>query len=372
MSQENRSLQESYQQEFKNRSRLSLHNEELQYKLKHNSEKFTMALGELSIIHPERSMYLSECKKSLYGSIQELHFSPADRSTANQTANGSPPTSPVVKGVVEKNDSVSYVLEINDDESAEALAERMIKRAGSFRVNVKERSPAFKRQYSLGANALCQSSSATSVLRRISESPIKNSDGTPKQPKSSRTRSNSLNVSAEAGCSKWTETMQSTPIMHRTPKKSANGHSRPMTGSLTRSSSVSTEDADDDAMLSAVSQNASNSMLVTCSKRSAERFGKKRQQIKEAGGEAMVAQRSYTNSDDEHSLGSNSMSASPSNSTSPSHSDGAAKAHQLTLEDEALMHKIVTSLSTRSTPMEVSWSEDGDNDLFGVQNESSA
>lgn len=364
---ENRSLQETHQQDVKVCSRLSLHNEELQYKLKVNSEKFTAALHELSGIYPDQTIYLSECKKSLYGSSQEIISTPAgDRSSSNrQTSGGSPPTSPVVKGVVEKSDSMSYVLEVHDDESAEALAERLMKRGGSFRGSVKERQSVFKRQLSLGANALMQSASATSVLRRISEAPVKHSEGTPTRS-SARTRSNSLNVSCDpdASCSKWTDAIQgsSTPVLARINKKLTNGHGtvdRRAMESLTRSSSVSTEDADDDVMVS--------------SQRSATaRFNvSKRHPIKEAGGEAMVAQRSCTNSEDERSLGSESMSGSPSNSTSPSHSDGVAKARQLSMDD-ALMHQIVASLSTRSTPMEVSWSEDGDNDPFGAQNESNA
>lgn len=363
---ENRSLQETHQQDVKVCSRLSLHNEELQYKLKVNSEKFTAALHEMSGIYPDQSLYLNECKKSLYGSSQEIVGSPADRSTTRQSAGGSPPTSPIVKGVVEKSDSMSYVLEMHDDESAEALAERLAKRAGSFRGSVKERSSVFKRQLSLGANALMQSASATSVLRRISETPIKHSDGIPIR-NIVRTRSNSLNVSCdqEATCSKWTDAIQgsSTPILVRTKKLSNGFHGnvdRHAMESITRSSSVSTEDADDDVM-------------VSSQKRATDRFGvNKRHPIKEAGGEAMVAQRSYTNSEDERSLGSDSISGSPSNSTSPSHSDGGIKSRQLSMENDALMHQIVASLSTRSTPMEVSWSEDGDNDPFGVQNESNA
>lgn len=372
--QENRYLQESYQQELKSRSRLSLHNEELQYKLKHNSEKFTMAINELSTIYTDRSAYLSDCKRSLYGSIQEILDTP-DRLKVNQANTGSPPSSPIVKGVVEKSESVSWVLDVNDEESAGALAERIIKRSGSFRGIAKERSIAFKRQFSIGANALSTSASSTSVLRGISESPIKNSDGTPKQPKSSRRRSNSLNVASdqESGCSKWQST--STPIAKRSIKKSSDDRASDakcgpsVTGSPTYSISLSTADIDD--IIRLPEQYAGGSVTFGSQNHIVDPFIRKRPQIKEAGGEAMIAQSSCTYSEDDQSLGSASLSTSTSNSTSPSHSDSLAKVHRLPIDDETLMHEIVTSLSTRNTPMEVSWSHENDQ-AFGVHNESSA
>lgn len=394
LSQKNRSLQESYQQEIKNRTRLTLHNEELQWKLKQNSEKFTTALNELSKSYQDRSNFLTDCKNSFYGSIVETNH-------GNTDSNQSPPSSPVVKGLVEKSDSVSWVLEINDEESPEALANRIVKRAGSFRGSFKERSPSFKRQLSLGGvNALCQSASATAILRQHSESPTKCSTPSTKPTKSSRTRSNSLNVSNEAkkmhhslveplsaGFSKWENELQ----MASTPMKLINGHENISeiaenvcagVSSYTRSSSLSTDDADVDFAVNEtkISPNACNTIVgrsdfsatLIPSHNGVEKLHKKRQQIKESAGEAMVAQRSYANSEDDQSSGSDIDSMSTSNSTSPSHSDTNKHRH-LSMNDEAIMHKIVASLnSTRSTPMEVSWSEDGDNDIFCAQNESSA
>lgn len=371
----NRSLQEMYNQEMKNRTRLSLHNEELQWKLKQNSEKYTTTLNELSKSYQDPSM-LTDFKNSLYAaSISE---------TTNECCNdtqiqlNSPPSSPVVKGVVEKCDSVSYVLELNDEESAETVASRVVKRAGSFRVNnFKERSPSFKRQLSLGgANALSQSASASSLSRQHSDSPVKIIGGSARQPKSSRTRSNSLNASNEpkkvhhlhtqtpGEYGKWQGSLRtistSSPLSSRPHKR--NGQSNGLLEiddtvlvAGTRSSSVSTDDVDVDLVdVKDYMPSGQNTVQKL----------KKRQHIKESAGEAMVSQQS----EDDQSFGSDmdSTSASSSSAASPSHSE-VNKHRHLSLDEEAFMNKIVASLSTRSTPMEVSWSEDGDNEPYAQE-----
>lgn len=325
-----------------------------------------MALNELSTIYTERSASLNDCKRSLYGSAQEISYTP-ECATVNQSISESPPMSPIVKGVVEKCDSVSWVLDLNDDISAEALAERLLKRAGSLRGNVKDRSHALKRQFSLGANALSTSASSTSVLRCIAELPIKNFDGTSKQPKSYRRRSNSLNVTSDqvAGCSKWQGT--STPKDTKQSSNGLAGKSRCKilsTAVTTQFGSISKEDVNGMALTRDNSCGAPN-------RKHTDRFTKKRSQIKEAGGEAMIAQSSCTHSEDDQSSRSGLISSSSSNSTSPSHPNGVSEEHRVPIEDEELIQEIVASLSTRSTPMEVSWSDDGDHE-FGVLNESSA
>lgn len=406
----NRSLQESYQQEIKNRSRLSLHNEELQWKLKQNSEKFTTALNELSKSYHDRSNFLTDCKNSLYGSILETsHESVSPKHNTTVSGNISPPSSPVVKGVVEKSDYVSWVLEINDDESPEAMASRMVKRAGSFRGSFKERSPPFRRQLSLGPNVLTQSASATSIFRQHSESP--KSSGSSRQIKSARNRSISLSAnepknlrrspseSMACGYSKWEQSLQcqasSSPLMQRNlialvnnvaadaknnvktnSSPSNNSDDEKVIDSRTRSNSISTDEVDVVfPVLNQINEPVIDDDLSLLPAHKTVQKLKKRQQIKESAGEAMVSERSYANSEDDQSFGSDidSMSASSSNTTSPSHSESNTKHrnHNFAIDEETFMNKIVASLnSTRSTPMEVSWSEDADNDPYA--HESSA
>lgn len=380
MSTRNRSLQETLNQEVKNRSRLALHNEELQWKLKQNSEKYTTTLNELSKSYQDPSM-LADFKNSLYAPISETCLE-SSHDTILQP-NVSPPSSPVVKGVVEKCDSVSYVLELNDEESAESVANRVVKRAGSFRANFKERSPSFKRQLSLNAHALSQSASATSLSRQHSETPVKS--GAAKIPKNSRTRSVSLSVSNEPKkahgsemlpneYSKWQSSLKTTssPYTTRSHRKTKqlNGLLEIDNGDIdsgTRSSSVSTDDVDIDLakdFMPCDARPGRSDLCVTLlpAANSVKKLSK-RKQIKQSAGEAMVAQQS----EDDQSFGSDMDSTSSSSSAaSPSHSD-ASKHRHLSLDEEALMNKIVASLSTRSTPMEVSWSEDGDNEPYAQE-----
>lgn len=201
-------VEQCYGHEINNRKSVTLHNEQLQFKLMQNSEKFSVTLTELSRHYHDHADYLNAAKASMYGqensSASDLNTtsntSIANKSFGNNVSTSSaigsvdtdadasggraitvsPPSTPVVKGVVEKSESVSWVLEINDDESAEALASRIVRRAGSFRSNVADKwSPqmtstaaAAKKRPSFGnngANPLSQSASATSILRQYSE-----------------------------------------------------------------------------------------------------------------------------------------------------------------------------------------------------------
>lgn len=173
---------------------MSQHNEELQYRLKQNSEKFSATLSELSKSLHEHSMHdmtrqnLSEFNSS-QTNVEKSCFA-IDES--------SPPTSPVIKGVVEKSDSVSWVLEI-DDEAPEVLASRVVRRAGSFRSSYLSsekcsQSPVPKRQKCQSASPLQTSASATSILRR------NNSERSPQKEFSSslRSRSKSVTIKTQA------------------------------------------------------------------------------------------------------------------------------------------------------------------------------
>lgn len=356
----------------------------------------------MSRSYQDQSGFLSDCKKSLYGPLLETSYeSSLDKTECFQMDDLSPPTSPVIKGVVEKIDSVSWVLEINDDESPEALASRMVKRAGSFRANVNERSPSFKRQLSLNANALSQSASATAILRQHSESP--NHIQTIKQQKSPRNRSQSLTTNIESKqvirsasgdmpseYIKWKEPLSSSSPFVRVRKNvheantketpfAKSGESSASKKSRVRSTSMSTEldDVEETKSIKTFNRNhasGSKQGLITCDTSAlssprnelcptlpAVQKLKKCQQIKESAGEAMI---SGTISDDDASFESGSDVDSisvTSSTTSPSHSE-VNKRHNLSIDEEALMHKIVASLN--STPMEVSWSEDGDNEHY--------
>lgn len=410
----NKTLQESYHQEIKNRNRLSLHNEELQWKLKQNSEKFANALTELSKSYQDQSSFLSDCKGSLYGTLLETshddsHSSAHEKTECFQMDELSPPTSPVIKGVVEKSDSVSWVLEMNDDESPEALANRVVKRAGSFRSSINERSPSFKRQLSLGPNALSQSASAASILRQHSESPNHQYNGgpSPKQ-KSPRNRSYSLTTNNETkkvvrsasgampidNYFKWKEPLtSSSPFNAGRNQRSMNVSTKEGEGPSMPHNNRHRADSMPNDVNGAHALQPNRDGLITCdpSALSSPRTElcpsltshttvqklKKCHRIKESAGETMV---SAINSDDEASFESGSdigsISGNSSHTTSPSHSTNEPNKlpHQdrhhpeMTVEEEALMKKIVASLN--STPMEVSWSDDGDSEHYA--HESSA
>ncbi|XP_058124770.1 uncharacterized protein LOC131266321 [Anopheles coustani] len=212
-------LQDNLSQESKIKSRLSLHNEELQWRLKQNSEKFTIAYAELSKSYHENSSYMMTASKS---SIEphtpvHSHHHHSHQLSHNQSRSScserffdmddiSPPTSPVIKGMVEKSDSVSWVLEI-DDEPPEVSASRMVRRAGSFRSNATFDNATPKRPKcglnqtingmttGGGGGGIQQSTSAASILKQHSSdmSPIK-----PPQQGSGNHRLRSKSVSIKA------------------------------------------------------------------------------------------------------------------------------------------------------------------------------
>lgn len=282
----------------------------------------------------------------------------------------SPPTTPVVKGVVEKNASVSYILQINDEESGEALASRIMRRAGSFRHSDRNRLK----------NALTTSASATSILRQHSE------NGTPRSHLNIvRTRSKSVSTNSkdlltphyddkksQSNAQHWnTPLCSSSPINKRTIQTANNSNDNDL---LLSEEESETECASQPNAGQSQYFRRSNSYkhskrgLITCNTAAltSERPDlcltlpvhqtvkelKKFQQIKESAGEAMV---SGTNSEDEASTASSDGLLS-----SRSSSSGRRRS---SLEDA---EKIVASLGTGNdppmglvgTPMDVSWSED--------------
>lgn len=385
-----------------------------------NSEKFSATLNELSKRYLDHSDYLNAAKASLYG---QENSSQSDLSATDSTCRSrmlnttgdvfqmddiSPPSTPVVKGVVEKNESVSWVLEMNDEESAEALTSRIVRRAGSFRSNTSDRSsapanPAKKRQMSQGSNnPLSQSASATAVLRQFSEgsSPIFQPKKTNNSP-IGRTRSKSVSHSNNVKLTdlkKLTTTKPSTldawmgcPLYSSSPRPNKTrspvtaqdlSEESEMEGSpkVVRNRSNSfTETADTAAQSPYSSFRRSHSYRPSSAnsysqRRSATGTGTnsarvdllhavsasiqdspKFQQIKESAGEAMV---SGTNSEDEEasSTGSSDESMSISNdelaagrAVDSSHSDLVSpdtlqQQRRMSLED-VMMHEIEGSLS---------------------------
>jgi hypothetical protein len=238
LSQDNRLLMESFHQESKQNKRLSLHNEELQWKLKQNVEVVNVlaALSGASMTGCLQAAPTSG-RRSINGSAQSLtdtdtsaggnqlsatrtsprplsagksqNFSGSELSAGSATPGHSalgdnletsPPASPKVKGVVEKSDSVSWVVEI--DETPEALLSRLVRRAGSFRGTTPPPAslpsaahaktlPPPKRQR-CKASSLSLSSSATAIARPSIGSQSRNS------PLSSSLRSRSHSVSIDS------------------------------------------------------------------------------------------------------------------------------------------------------------------------------
>uniref|UniRef100_A0A182NT89 Uncharacterized protein n=1 Tax=Anopheles dirus TaxID=7168 RepID=A0A182NT89_9DIPT len=219
-------LQDNLHQETKIKSRLSLHNEELQWRLKQNSEKFTLAYAELSKSYHENSSFMMNATKSsldqsmsAHQQQQHHHQHHHHQLSHNQSRSScsdrffdmddiSPPTSPVIKGMVEKSDSVSWVLEI-DDEPPEVSASRMVRRAGSFRSNGAYDSVAKRPKCGQGSglnqttNGIQQSTSAASILKQHSSdlSGVKTPGqpgavGTAASSSSHRLRSKSVSIKA--------------------------------------------------------------------------------------------------------------------------------------------------------------------------------
>lgn len=153
---EKKKLEESYKEECNQKRRLLQHKEELQWKLQQNKEVVNLVLEQAE----ENSSFN---RSLLSASFNERHFiqkpphhferthSLRERSSSSSSStfslDGSHPSStPKVKGVVEKSDSVSYVLDL--DENPAVVASRIVRR--SFRnttppKNTPTKSPANKR-----------------------------------------------------------------------------------------------------------------------------------------------------------------------------------------------------------------------------------
>ncbi|XP_059616784.1 uncharacterized protein LOC132261810 isoform X2 [Phlebotomus argentipes] len=335
----NKMLSESYSHELKNCSRLVLHNEELQWKLKQNSEKFARTITELSKSYHE-------------GSSSVLNSSRRESTRTNgdgrllecfEMEDVSPPTSPVMRGIVEKSDSVSWVLEM-EDESAEALASRVVRRAGSFRAPSVEK--AVKRPKC--AAALSQSASAASILHQQHDTPRIRSQSVSHKASVGRNLARSNSVQTPCSSREWREpNSTSTPRKGASPPKETNhrsgGGGKKRSNLITCDSSALTPRSERARLLP--SHSSINDLQNL--------------HPKESAGEAMV---SGSNSDDEASSVDSSSAASSSCGEESSSNSASPMNRRLRLGD-FVMQKIVASLGQEAegaTPMEVTWSEDGE------------
>jgi myosin heavy subunit len=217
LSHDNSLLMESLHRESKQSKRLSLHNEELQWKLKQNFEVALAALSGGSVstsltgslqtpptsgrsVHSSAqsltntdtstagnqlftnriSPCTSSASRSCISAASDVSADPATVgcSVLSEDIDMSPPASIKVKAEVEKSDSVSWVVEFV--ETPEALLSRLVRQTGDFRSTVpptasvpsparaKTLPPPKRQQHK--ASSLCLSSSATAIARPVAGS----------------------------------------------------------------------------------------------------------------------------------------------------------------------------------------------------------
>ncbi|EDV57581.2 protein MLP1 isoform X3 [Drosophila erecta] len=322
-------LQKAYKYESIKRTRLTYDKEELQYHLK------------------QKSMQL----QSVESKLQDLSTGSHDNSLSNHSrcslarsgleiaVTTSSPTSPVMKGMIERNDSVSWTLEI-DDESFKGNTSKIVRRAGSLRSN-NERCPIQRRQtvasngHSNGSatnggsspahpNPLSQSMSATALLR--SSCNAGESEGRPL----SRARSQSMCIKASASSSAVCES----PGQRKKPQDEFNLADWPEDIPLCSSS----------PQAPGIDMRPRSSTMKLMSSEA-----KKFQEIQESAGEAMV---SGANSEDE------SCSASSEDIMRSSSASSTASGGSLSKRPKQPPSRMSIEEALPCTPMEVSWSED--------------
>ncbi|KAK3909115.1 Microtubule-associated tumor suppressor candidate 2 [Frankliniella fusca] len=125
--QENSELHQSFSKEIKEKQMLSLQNEQLQFKLKQNTEVVNALAANMSDFH-DVSAIMSASMNGL--SQDRSRRSVKSNNNNNNRSVASPPESPRVKGVVEKSESVSYMLEMEADSTDEVVS-RIYRRMAS-------------------------------------------------------------------------------------------------------------------------------------------------------------------------------------------------------------------------------------------------
>ncbi|KAH8385558.1 hypothetical protein KR200_009415 [Drosophila serrata] len=316
-------------------TKLTFAKEELQYHLKQRSEQLQAAenkIHELSLSSQDNSLLNSTHSRCSLG-----------RSNLEFAGTTSSPTSPVMKGMIERNDSVSWTLEI-DDETPKGGAAKIVRRSGSLRCN-SDRCVIQRRQASVSHNGhsngatsnggsspahpnpLSQSMSATTLLR---------SGGEPEGHPVSRARSLSVCVKDAAVCV--------SPSIRR-PRQS---------------DELTLPDWNEDGPMCSSSPQPQQSLEIrprssTMKLMSSE--AKKFQEIQESAGEAMV---SGANSEDE------SCSASSEDMMRSSSASSTASGGSLFKLPKQPPSRMSIEEALPCTPMEVSWSEDAGADASGL------
>ncbi|XP_024943457.1 uncharacterized protein LOC107270306 isoform X2 [Cephus cinctus] len=197
LSHENKVLLESIHQVSKQNKRLSQHSEELQWRLRQNNEVVTVLANQLAT--PSQRL-----SRSLGPEHLEHTHSPDD----------SPPASPMVKSMVEKSDSVSWTLEI--EESPEAMASRLLRRSGSACRGMSPGDPRSKRPRQPTSSSSSNSTPGTATVSRQSSLRL-----TPQRAVVLRTRSKSVSVADSVTKETWAPmSFTSTPssVVRRRPR----------------------------------------------------------------------------------------------------------------------------------------------------------
>ncbi|XP_017857382.1 PREDICTED: myb-like protein P isoform X2 [Drosophila arizonae] len=341
-------MQKAFNHESIKRKRLTCDKEELQYHLKQRSEQLQLVQAQL------HELSTSSLDSFLSHPHSRCSSSRSCLESSHNSANTSPPATPVIMGVIKRNDSVSYVLEM-DDETPQVAASKLVRRAGSLR-STSERSPMQRRQlsqsatvasnghgqngHSPGPNPLSQSMSATAVMR---------SHGLDAESPHPLCRARSQSVCTKASSQRQQEQPQTQPEpLPPQPNELTlpDWHVDELCSSSPHKGSISVG-----------LRPRSSTMKLMSSVDAYPKALKKFHEIQESAGEAMV---SGANSEDEScSASSEDMRSSSASSTASAAGCTLSKCQKqpshMSIE-EALMLEQISSLN--GTPMEVSWSED--------------
>lgn len=372
-------VKKAYNNENNKRKRLSCDNEQLQWMLKQRVEEIHILEAKLTNSHDSSS-------SNVFSRSQIFNDSSISNCSPVKESDVSPPLSPVMKGLIKKTESVSWVLV---DENAEASSvSKSIKRAGSFRA-VDRNGCTTRRQLSLsatasmggsgsncsmndsiGPNPLSQSMSAASVIRQHSNNDL-TPEGTPQHKGLCRTRSKSVSIKATDATT--------VPNKKYARQSSANGTSTPTspyTGMRPRTSTMKSkqvktiQNEQNDVHVQDLGEEeelftrSSSSKLITCDASTLNKGEKLHnlpthsslhdlkvhncQEIQESAGEAMV---SGTNSEDEGCSAYSDEIVSSSSSSNNTQSGSSCSLNQLKN----------ANMSFDDIPlMEGSWSEDNE------------
>ncbi|KAL5278689.1 hypothetical protein ACFFRR_003357 [Megaselia abdita] len=299
---ENTSLQEKFvtlekkhNHDSQVRTQLSYDKEQLQYQLRQKAEQ----------LHCLEEQFKQSINCSNLSILSNEDFIPTRNSSVIEMNDCSQPVSPL-KLSIEKPNSISWVLEM-DDETPRDAANKIVRRAGSFRSM---------------SNPLSQSASATQINNRQSV----HSNG------NLRARSKSMSI-------------KNNEHQHYTRQ-----HSAPATKQ--RRSEILPEnliDFDDNDVF----ESTPSSKLITCDTSALVKPNKKKLKntlIRESAGEAMV---SSTNSEDEHcSASSEDLICSPSSSVTVSSSSSTTSLDRTVSRDRKNFRLWEESLSDIA-PMDV-------------------